>query len=300
MSFIQIKNLTKKYENFVALDDFSTNIQDASVIGLVGPNGAGKSTFLRILNQIYQPTSGQIFVEGEKLNPSQRHLFGYLPEDKGLYQDINLYDQLIYFARLKGLTVEESTREVNYWLEKFELSNYKKKKIKNLSKGMQQKIQFISAVVHNPKIVVLDEPLSGLDPLNSQVINDYIKEAKINGKIVIFSTHRMEQTEELCDSLLMINKGKKVLDGNLSRIKEQNFDNSYSVSFSDFNKTFRYLKKLETVEIVDQNTDKQTFQIKLKNISINQIVKELCEISEVQNVQAIYPTINQIFLKYAS
>lgn len=300
MSYIEIKNLTKKYGDFLALDNFSTSVKDASIIGLVGPNGAGKSTFLRILNQIYTATSGEILINQKVLNPQHRYLFGYLPEDKGLYQDVNLYDQLVYFAELKGLNSYDSIREVNYWLEKFDLTKYQKKKVKDLSKGMQQKIQFITAVIHSPKIVVLDEPLSGLDPLNSQVINEYIAKAKANGQIVIFSTHRMEQAEQLCDNLLMINKGKKVLDGQLSKIKEDHFDNSYSLSFTDFAKTKNYLSGFNEIKILNEDYKNQNFEIKIEQLSINKIVTELCKLSDIKNVHPMYPSINQIFLKYVS
>ena len=300
MSLIQIKNLTKKYGDFSALSDFSAEISTNQIVGLLGPNGAGKSTLLRMLTQIYSPSSGQILIQGEKLTPKHRDLFGYLPEDKGLYQDISLIDQLKYIAELKGLSPEKAELESHSWLEKFKLEKYAKKRIQSLSKGMQQKIQFITAVIHSPKIVILDEPLSGLDPVNSQVINQYILEAKNKGQTVIFSTHRMEQAEEICDSLLMINKGQKVLDGDMQEIKKDHFKNTYLISFSDFEKTLAYLEKSPNIQILNQDTKLKELEIKLKDVDINQITKDLCQISNLQKVQILYPSINQIFMQYVS
>jgi ABC-2 type transport system ATP-binding protein len=300
MSFIQIQNLTKQYGKFLALDDFSSEISENQIVGLLGPNGAGKSTFLRMLVQIYTPTSGQILIENEKLLPHHRHLFGYLPEDKGLYQDVSLIDQLKYIAELKGLNTQKAHKESYFWLEKFKLQEYAKKRIQSLSKGMQQKIQFITAVIHNPKVVILDEPLSGLDPVNSQIINEYILEAKERGQLVIFSTHRMEQAQELCNSILMINKGKKVLDGDLQEIKKAHFKDTYLVKFSNQIKTLEYLQKHPQVEILEQNREQNEFQIKLNKIDINKITQDLCQLSNLQQVQTLYPSINQIFIQYVS
>jgi len=294
---IQIKNVTKKYGTFYGLKDFSTTIEEGKITGLLGPNGAGKSTFLRMLTQIYEPTSGQILIGREELSSEHRSLFGYLPEDKGLYQDVNLLDQLIYFGKIKGMSGEDAKKEALNWLEKFELTSHLKSKVNKLSKGMQQKVQFMASIIHSPKIVVLDEPLSGLDPVNGKVIDEYIKESKELGRTVIFSTHRMEQAEGIADNILIINKGKKVLDGETAKIKQEYFDNSYSLKFEDYAKTLNFLKKQNGVEIVETDKEKEDFKIRLESGKINEFVKELCEISGFRSVRELEPTIGEIFLQ---
>ncbi|HEX8546356.1 MAG TPA: ATP-binding cassette domain-containing protein, partial [Cytophagaceae bacterium] len=218
MNIITCNKVGKKYEGHVALHDVSLEIKEGIIFGLIGPNGAGKTSLIRIITQILGYDSGEIYFRNQLLDSSHSKLIGYLPEERGLYKKMKVGEQLIYFAKLKGLSASDAKREVDNLLEKFGLSSWKEKFVEELSKGMQQKVQFIATVVHKPELVILDEPFSGFDPINAEVLKTEIQEMKSHGQSIIFSTHRMESVDELCDEIALINKGHKILEGSVKDV----------------------------------------------------------------------------------
>ncbi len=226
---LKAEGVSKYYGDHRALHDFNVEIEQGSVFGLLGPNGAGKTSFIRILNQITAPDQGSIRLNGEKLQAKHIQEIGYLPEERGLYPKMKVGEQLLYLARLKGLSKEEANRKVKDWLERFELMDRAKKNVEELSKGLAQKVQFIASVIHEPSLIILDEPFTGFDPINTEQIKQEILRLRKDGATVIFSTHRMESVEELCEKIVLINKGEKVLDGMLSDIKKQYRSGNYII-----------------------------------------------------------------------
>ena len=213
MEALTAKNVTKRYTNHLALDNVSLTIPAQTIFGLLGPNGAGKTTLIRIINQIINSDSGEISIFGERLQPKHIGTIGYLPEERGLYKKLKVGEQLIYLAQLKGLSRKEAVEKSKAWVKKFEVTDWWTKKVEDLSKGMAQKVQFISTVMHEPRLIILDEPFSGFDPVNAQLITHEILELKEKGCTIIFSTHRMETVEDLCDHIALIDKSKKILRG---------------------------------------------------------------------------------------
>ncbi|MCE3260122.1 MAG: transporter ATP-binding protein, partial [Bacteroidetes bacterium] len=210
---LQVNNVSKKYSNHVALNNVSLSVKEQSVFGLLGPNGAGKTSLIRIINQITGPDTGEILFKNEKLSPKHVEYIGYLPEERGLYKKMPVGEQALYLAQLKGLTKAEAKKRLLYWFEKFEMQNWWKKRIDELSNGMQQKVQFIVTILHEPQLLILDEPFSGFDPINAQLIKNEILELRKKGATIIFSTHNMGSVEELCDNIALIHKSEKILDG---------------------------------------------------------------------------------------
>jgi ABC-2 type transport system ATP-binding protein len=233
MNYLKIDGVSKHYSNHVALDSVSFSIPKQSIFGLLGPNGAGKTSLIRIINQITQPDSGSIHIDGEELNPGHIAKIGYLPEERGLYTKMKVWDQLMYFARLRKLSKKDAEDKCNQMLERFEASDWKKKKVEELSKGMQQKIQFIITVMHEPDLIILDEPFTGFDPINTQIIKDEIVRLRDAGATIIFSTHRMESVEEICDRIGMIHKSKKVLEGSINEVKKNYQNGQYRLIVSE-------------------------------------------------------------------
>lgn len=229
---IQIDQLNKRYQQHQALKDVSLSVQAGSIFGLLGPNGAGKTSLIRILTQITEADSGQILFEGQKLNPSHIYQMGYLPEERGLYKKMTVKDQLLYFAELKGLSNKQAKEKLKYWVDKFDIKTWLNKKVEELSKGMQQKIQFIATVVHEPRLIILDEPFSGFDPINAQLLVDEILLLKNNGASIIFSTHRMDSVELLCDHIALINQSEKILDGHVKDLKQAFKKNLFEVKYT--------------------------------------------------------------------
>ncbi len=227
---LEIKNIVKQYEAHLALDDVSMHIPKGSVFGLLGPNGAGKTSLIRIINQITAADSGEILFNSEKLNPNHISKIGYLPEERGLYKKMEIGEQVLYLSQLKGLSKAEASKRAKYWFEKMEIQSWWTKKVEELSKGMQQKVQFIATVIHEPELLILDEPFSGFDPVNAEIIKDEFLELNKKGCTIIFSSHRMESVEQLCDRIALINKSKKILEGTVEEIQNQYKDNSYSLS----------------------------------------------------------------------
>jgi len=288
-------NVTKRFTNHVALDNVSLSIPEKTIFGLLGPNGAGKTTLIRIINQIINADSGEITLFGEKLQEKHVGKIGYLPEERGLYKKLKVGEQLVYFAQLKGLSKKDATEKSKAWMRKFETVDWWGKKVEDLSKGMAQKIQFISTVMHEPRLIILDEPFSGFDPVNAQVITREILELKDKGCTVIFSTHRMETVEDLCDHVVMINKSQKVLEGSKREVKETYKTNAYTVehrgSFSITSDICELIEQKELGETMFQST------IRIKNnISPNQLIRELITMTEVHSFVEKVPTMSEIFI----
>jgi ABC-2 type transport system ATP-binding protein len=290
-----VNQVTKRYTNHVALDDVSLTIPQHTIFGLLGPNGAGKTTLIRIINQIINADRGDISIFGEKLQEKHIGAIGYLPEERGLYKKLKVGDQLIYLAQLKGLSSKVATEKSKNWMRKFQITDWWNKKVEDLSKGMAQKVQFISTVMHEPRLIILDEPFSGFDPVNAQLITQEILELKQKGCTIIFSTHRMETVEDLCDDIALINKSKKILEGSKKKIKETYRANTYTVEH-------RGMLSLssEKFELISQKNLEDTFfksVIKMKNATNpNQLIRDLTEVTEVHSFIEKIPSMSEIFI----
>jgi len=292
---LSVRNVTKHYTNHVALDDVSLTIPNQSIFGLLGPNGAGKTTLIRIINQIINADSGQIDIFGERLQQKHIGTIGYLPEERGLYKKLKVGEQLIYLAQLKGLSRKMAVEKSKAWVKKFEVTDWWNKKVEDLSKGMAQKVQFISTVMHEPRLIILDEPFSGFDPVNAQLITKEILELKSRGCTIIFSTHRMETVEDLCDHIALINKSKKILEGSKKQVKQSYRTGTYWVehtgAFSFANDRYEIL---EQVNMEDQYY-RSVVSVK-GNETPNQLIRELTEITSVHSFVEKIPTMSEIFI----
>lgn len=295
---LQIKNVSKKYSNHVALNDVSLNVAERSVFGLLGPNGAGKTSLIRIINQITGPDTGEILFKGEKLNPKHVERIGYLPEERGLYKKMSVGEQVLYLAQLKGLSKADAKKRLTYWFEKFEMQSWWKKKVEELSKGMQQKVQFIVTVIHEPELLILDEPFSGFDPINAQLIKNEILELRKNGATVIFSTHNMGSVEELCDNIALINKAEKILDGSVKEIRKTHRTNTYKTTFKG--NLLGFTNALWTGgEILDKHTEDDIHSVTLKlanNVTGSQLLQTILPICEIHSFNELIPNMNDIFI----
>lgn len=295
---LEIKNVTKRYSNHTALQDVSMVVPEGSVFGLLGPNGAGKTSLIRIINQITGPDSGEIFLKGEKLRPAHVDTIGYLPEERGLYKKMSVHDQVLYLARLKGLSRDEALKRMKYWFGRFEMETWRKKKVEELSKGMQQKVQFIVTVIHQPELLILDEPFSGFDPINAQMIRDEIMELRKNGATVIFSTHNMGSVEEMCDHIALLNKSQKILDGTVNDIRRQFRTNTYRITFKG--QAIGFANALwASGEIIDKREESglNTYTVRLNPaVSINQLLAALLPVCEIHGLTEIIPGMNDIFI----
>jgi ABC-2 type transport system ATP-binding protein len=299
---LNIKEVSKNYSNNKALNNVSIDIPRQSIFGLLGPNGAGKTSLIRIINQITGPDTGSIIFNGQQL--SQKHIekIGYLPEERGLYKKMAVGEQTLYLARLKGLSKEEAKKRLLYWFEKFEMQGWWKKKIEELSKGMQQKVQFIVTVLHEPELLILDEPFSGFDPINAQLIKNEILELRKKGSTIIFSTHNMGSVEELCDNIALINKAEKILDGSVKEIRKTYRSNTFRISFKG--NILGFTNALWTgAEILEKHTedDVHTLTIKLLgNITSSQMLQLVLPLCEIVSFAEIIPSMNDIFIRKVS
>lgn len=296
------QNVVKKYGDYIALNDVSISVPKGSVFGLLGPNGAGKTSLIRIINQITMPDSGKVFLDGEELNQSHIQQIGYLPEERGLYKSMKVGEQALYLAQLKGLTKIEAKKRLNYWFERFEIGEWWNKKVQELSKGMAQKVQFIVTVMHQPKLLIFDEPFSGFDPINANLIKDEILKLKDEGATVIFSTHRMESVEELCDYIALIDKSNKILDGKLNDIKRSYKSNAFEVAIKCKNeeKLKSELKsKFEIFESEIKPIDgESTFKIKINGqIPSNDLLNFLSSKGSLTHFSEVIPSANEIFIQ---
>ncbi len=296
---LRIQQVSKRYSNHVALNEVSLNVQEKSVFGLLGPNGAGKTSLIRIINQITGPDSGEIIFKGHKLGADDVEHIGYLPEERGLYKKMTVADQVLYLARLKGLSKWEAKKRIRHWFEKFEIKDWSNKKIEELSKGMQQKVQFIVTVIHEPELLILDEPFSGFDPINAQLIKNEILELKKNGATVIFSTHNMGSVEELCDHIALLNKAEKILDGAVKEIRKTYRSNTYKISFKG--SAMGFANTLWTGgEVLEKHTedDVHSFTIKLvPQLSSSAFLQAVLPGCELLSFNEIIPSMNDIFIQ---
>ncbi|WP_394750489.1 ABC transporter ATP-binding protein [Spongiimicrobium salis] len=295
------EEITKKFGNHTALDSVSLEIPENSIYGLLGPNGAGKTTLIRIINQITYPDKGTVFFDGKPLDQTHIALIGYLPEERGLYKNMKVGEQALYLAQLKGMQKQEAKKRLLYWFEKLDIGDWWNKKIQELSKGMAQKIQFIVTVLHQPKLLIFDEPFSGFDPINANIIKDEILELKDNGASIIFSTHRMESVEELCEHITLIHKSEKILDGKLSEIKKKYKKNIFEVGL-DVDENTTILKEIqERFTLVSSAYDTAEKQLRLEVQLPTDNTKELLAFLSLKNninhfVEQI-PSANDIFIE---
>lgn len=295
MDLLVAESLQKQFGSKIALNQFSLNIPQGSVYGLLGPNGAGKTTFLRIVNQITAPDSGKVFLNGKELNKQQIPMVGYMPEERGLYKNMKVGEQAMYFAKLKGLSNAEAKKRAKYWFDKLEISDWWNKKLSELSKGMGQKVQFVITVLHEPELLIFDEPFSGFDPVNANIIANEILELREKGTTIIFSTHRMESVEEMCDHIALINLSNKVLDGKISDIKKQFKSGKYNIKI-------RTNKPEELHDFTDKQpklvNDVYEFTTVIKpSESPNQLLQKLLYLGDIQLFEEDIPSLNEIFIK---
>jgi ABC-2 type transport system ATP-binding protein len=296
MALFEAKNVTKQYGNQLALDNVSISVPEQCIYGLLGPNGAGKTTLIRIINQITGPDSGELFLNGKKLMPSDVQLIGYLPEERGLYKKMKVGEQALYFAQLKGLPKAEAMKRLKYWFKKLEIIDWWGKKVEELSKGMQQKVQFVITILHEPKLLIFDEPFTGFDPLNTKIIKDEILFLRDRGATIIFSTHNMESVEELCDNITLINKAKTILEGSVHEIRRRWAANEYDLVFEgdvtiEGNGYYNILK---------QQTDTKKSAIRLKTtseINTNEILQIVMKSGNIISFNPALPSMNEIFIR---
>lgn len=293
MNILELSNVNKSYGNFKAVDSLSLSVKPGTIFGLLGPNGAGKTTTIRMIMAIILPDNGNILFEGRERTMADLQKIGYLPEERGLYPKMKIMDILIFLGQLKGLCKSEAIKKTEYWLERLSLSKWRLNKVQDLSKGMQQKIQFIATVMSDPKILILDEPFSGLDPINTKVIKDIILELKMQGKAIIFSTHIMEQVEKLCDHIVLINKGQNILDGNLSEVKRKFRRNAFRLFFDHENHID--FSKYEEIKHIKEK--EKYIEIHLKNGSeINSVLTDILKDNKINRFEIYEPSLNNIFI----
>ncbi|OJW82156.1 MAG: ABC transporter ATP-binding protein [Bacteroidetes bacterium 46-16] len=293
---LSIRNIVKQYGSYRALDDVSMEIEQGSIFGLLGPNGAGKTSLIRIINQITAPDSGEILFNGQKLNQSHIERIGYLPEERGLYKKMEIGEQIIYLARLKGLSTDEARRRIKMWFKKLGIESWWNKKIEELSKGMQQKAQFVATVLHEPELIILDEPFSGFDPVNAEVIKNEILELNKNGATIIFSTHRMESVEELCDSIALINKSHKILEGKVKDIKGTYRNNTYLLEYAG---SKAEINGAAPFTVVEENNTGDEYRLKLQLAAggdANSILSHFMAKGHISRFEEVIPTMNEIFI----
>lgn len=296
------KGLTKQYGNKIALNDFDLTIPKGSVYGLLGPNGAGKTTFLRIINQITAPDKGSVTIAGKPLDKSVIPMVGYMPEERGLYNNMKIGEQALYFAKLKGLSDSEAKKKTQYWFEKLDISEWWNKKLTELSKGMGQKVQFVITVLHDPELLIFDEPFSGFDPVNAQIIANEILELRDKGTTIIFSTHRMESVEEMCDHIALINQSNKVLDGKINEIKHQFKSGKYFVELENpLNSDWPQFAGFFRIENVKQNEFSTSFSIEKPEVMPHsEFINSISNIGNIIQYKEAIPSMNEIFLQAVS
>lgn len=300
-ALLQAENITKRYGSHLALDDVSINIPRQSIFGLLGPNGAGKTTLIRIINQITGPDQGQVLFDGKALSPSDIGRIGYLPEERGLYKKMKVGEQALYLAQLKGMNKREAKQKLKYWFDKFEIGNWWNRKVEELSKGMQQKVQFITTVLHEPQLLILDEPFSGFDPINTNLVKQEIQELRENGATIIFSTHNMGSVEEICDHIALINRSRKILDGPMAQVKKENKENIWEVLFTGnvLGFTNALWAGFELVNMADENKD-GVVEAKirlLRDNKPNDLLKTIVNVVDIHAFNEVIPSMNDIFIR---
>jgi ABC-2 type transport system ATP-binding protein len=299
MYLFTAKDIVKRFSNHLALDRVSINVPEATIFGLLGPNGAGKTTLLRIVNQITAPDEGELQFRGRRLTPEDVAIIGYLPEERGLYKKMKVGEQALYLARLKGLSRDEAMKRLKHWFIKFEIQAWWNKKVEELSKGMQQKVQFVTTIVHEPKLLIFDEPFSGFDPINANLLKQEILELKKTGTTIIFSTHDMGSVEELCDNITLINQARTILEGNVHDIKMNNRSNLFEIKFQG--DAAPVLNKLDgNFTLIDQHEERGIHRIKIKaaeTVTGNDLLKLVMPTAAITSFNEVIPTMNEIFIR---
>jgi ABC-2 type transport system ATP-binding protein len=294
MAIVELHNLKKYFATQKAVDDISFSIEQGSIFGLLGPNGAGKTTLIRMITGIFFPDEGNIVFNGKKFNPVNDVIdIGYMPEERGLYKKMKIGEQAMYLAQLKGLSRSDAMTKIKEWFVRLEMQSWWNKKVEDLSKGMSQKLQFVTTVLHNPKLVILDEPFSGLDPVNSNIIKDEIYNLARNGATIIFSTHRMEQVEEICDHIVLINKGKKILDGSVKQVKQDFKENLFSIGFDDMTA----VNDTQFFEVVGKKDHSYIVKIKSGSKPSDVLRHFLDHNASIYSFNEILPSLNDIFIR---
>ncbi|MGE0637024.1 MAG: ABC transporter ATP-binding protein [Bacteroidia bacterium] len=297
MEIFKAENITKRYATHLALDDVSISVRENSIFGLLGPNGAGKTTLIRMITQITAPDSGNLFFHGRKLVPADTEKIGYLPEERGLYKKMEVGEQALYLAQLKGLSRKDALTKLKYWFEKFEIESWWKKKVEELSKGMAQKVQFIVTILHEPELLILDEPFSGFDPINTNIIKEEILRLKKNGTTIIFSTHNMGSVEELCNDIALINQSKKILDGSVSEIRSAYKNNIWEVAYHAQNSNALQLPGDFELLATEEEEGRKVARIKIGNRNSNELLSALIPHVSIVSFKEEIPAMNDIFIQ---
>ncbi|BDX38158.1 ABC transporter ATP-binding protein [Tenuifilaceae bacterium CYCD] len=302
MNLLETHGIEKRYSSHLALDDVSILVPKGSIYGLLGPNGAGKTTLIRIINQITGPDKGEVLFEGRKLDANDIYRIGYLPEERGLYKKMKVGEQAMFLAQLKGLSRNDAMKRLKYWFEKFEIQGWWDKKIEELSKGMAQKVQFMVTVIHEPELLIFDEPFSGFDPINAQLIKDEILELKKKGTTIIFSTHNMSSVEELCDHITLINKSKNILSGQIDEVRMNYGSNVFEIGYRG-NYDAIASNLVGMFEIISNNIENSVpkLQVKVSNPSeSNKLLQNIIPHAEVVSFNPVVPSMHDIFIKVVS
>ncbi|WP_109832571.1 ABC transporter ATP-binding protein [Reichenbachiella versicolor] len=295
MSILQIQNVSKRYDDHIALNDISFEIPEHAVLGLLGPNGAGKTTLIRIITQIILADQGTVIFKGQPMTHEDVRRIGYLPEERGLYKKMKVAEHLLYLVRLKGLSKSEAIKKINYWLDKMDMRTWINKRVEDLSKGMQQKVQFVATVAHEPDLLILDEPFSGFDPVNADLIKDELQEIKEKGTTIVYSTHRMEAVEELCDHIVLINKSSLVLNGAKKNIKDEHRDRSYLIDYlsGEINSSPDCFDLISTAKLEEG----YQAHVRLKNgYTTTDLLKSVTDL-EITSFNEKIPSIHDIFVQ---
>lgn len=302
MQHLQLDTITKDFSGHRALNKVSFSVDEGKIFGLLGPNGAGKTTLIRIINQIIAPDNGSVLIRGERLQEKHIYSIGYLPEERGLYKKMKVGEQAIYLAQLKGMNKQEATRKLHDWFQKFDIDQWWNRKVEELSKGMQQKIQFITTVLHEPDLLIFDEPFSGFDPINANLLKDEILALKEKGKTILFSTHNMSSVEELCDEIALINKSELILSGKINDIRKQYSNNRYEIRYTGY-----YDKLITTLtsnfKIIDQKKDGEDTVLTIElmaDLKPNDLISQLMKSGQIISFKEILPNMNEIFIKAVS
>ena len=303
-NILEVQSVVKQYGDYTALNNVSLQVPKGSIYGLLGPNGAGKTSLIRIINQITMPDSGVVLLDGEKLKPEHVQYIGYMPEERGLYKTMKVGEQCLYLAQLKGMSEAEAKKQLKYWFEKLEIQGWWDKKIQELSKGMAQKIQFVVTVLHNPKLLILDEPFSGFDPVNANLIKDEIIELNKKGTSVIFSTHRMESVEEMCDYIALIHKSNKLIEGKLEDVKRQHRTNTFQIGILTNNIEGLMLQLTHKFTLNQTNfkslNDDLKLEVHLGQYNSNELLSILTQFGQVTHFVEKIPSVNDIFIQTVS
>lgn len=294
MSIINVSNVTKTFGNYKAVNDVSFDVESGRIFGLLGPNGAGKTTLIRMLTNIFMPDTGEIKIMDKPVSSELQNNIGYLPEERGLYKRLKVIEQLIYFAQLKGLSKSEARKRASFWLNELGAKGWESKKIQELSKGMQQKVQFISTIMHDPEVLILDEPFSGFDPINTELLKNIVLELKDKGKTIILSTHVMEQVEQLCDDILLINKGDAVLTGNVRKVKASYGRDTVVLEFEGDDS---FIEDLGNIKINNKTKSRIEFRILDSSFNTKEMIETIMRKAEILKFELVEPSLHEIFIQ---